>query len=92
MSEERRGERHGDAEPGSEGPREKESPDGSDLPGLAAFAVMGTTIATCVGVGVLLGLWVDKLWGTAPAGLLIGVVLGTVAAVLSVVKQIRRFL
>jgi F0F1-type ATP synthase assembly protein I len=54
--------------------------------------MMGTTIATCVGVGVVLGLWADHEWGTAPAGLLIGVVLGTVAAVLSVVKQIRRFL
>jgi F0F1-type ATP synthase assembly protein I len=53
---------------------------------------MGSTIATCVGVGVVLGLWADHAWGTAPAGLLIGIVLGTVAAVVSVVKQVRRFL
>lgn len=67
-------------------------PDGSDLPGVAAFAVMGTTAATLVAVGVVLGLWADHAWGTAPGGLLIGIVLGTVAAVVSVVKQIRRFL
>jgi len=53
---------------------------------------MGTTIATCVGVGVGLGIWADHAWGTAPAGLLIGIVLGTVAAVVSVVQQVRRFL
>ncbi len=53
---------------------------------------MGTTIAACVGVGVGLGLWADSTWGTAPAGLLIGIVLGTVAAVVSVVQQVRRFL
>lgn len=53
---------------------------------------MGTTIATCVAVGVVLGLWADNTWHTAPAGLLIGIVLGTVAAVVSVVQQVRRFL
>ena len=78
-------------DPGEEG-KDPESPDRSDLPGLAAFAVMGTTIATCVGTGVLLGLWADHAWGSAPGGLLIGIVLGTVAAVVSVVKQVRRFL
>jgi F0F1-type ATP synthase assembly protein I len=76
---------------GSLGP-EKETPGGSDLPGVAAFAVMGTTIASCVAVGVLLGLWADDELHSAPAGLLIGIVLGTVAAVVSVVKQVRRFL
>jgi len=64
----------------------------SDLPGVAAFAVMGTTIASCLAVGVVLGLWVDHELHSAPAGLLIGIVLGTVAAVVSVVKQVRRFL
>ncbi len=64
----------------------------SELPGLAAFAVMGTTIAACETVGVLLGLWADHAWGTAPGGLIIGIVLGTVAAVVSVVQQVRRFL
>jgi F0F1-type ATP synthase assembly protein I len=64
----------------------------SDLPGAAAFAVMGTTIASCEAVGVGLGIWADRTWGTAPGGLIIGVVLGTVAAVVSVVQQVRRFL
>jgi len=79
-------------DPGPEPPTKGESPDGSDLPGVAAFAVMGTTIAACLAVGVLAGLWVDHELGSAPAGLLIGIVLGTVAAVVSVVQQVRRFL
>lgn len=64
----------------------------SELPGLAAFATMGTTIALCETVGVLLGLWADHSFGTGPTFLIIGVVLGTVMAVMSVVKQVRRYL
>ena len=63
-----------------------------DLPGLAAFAAMGSTAAILIAVGVVLGIWFDTSFGTAPGGLIIGIVLGTVAAVVSVVKQVRRFL
>jgi F0F1-type ATP synthase assembly protein I len=73
-------------------PSPQEKPPTPDLPGIAAFATMGTTIATCEAVGVLLGLWADRSWGTAPVFLVIGIVLGTVAAVVSVVQQVRRFL
>lgn len=64
----------------------------SDLPGVAAFATMGITIAVTVGIGVLLGIWADNAWGDAPLWLVIGLVLGTVAAVVSVKQLIRRFL
>jgi F0F1-type ATP synthase assembly protein I len=57
-----------------------------------AFAVMGTTAATCVAGGILLGLWFDGATGLSPLGILVGIVLGSVAAVVSVVQQIRRFL
>ncbi|MFY9782533.1 MAG: AtpZ/AtpI family protein [Acidimicrobiales bacterium] len=63
-----------------------------DLPGLAGFAAMGTTLASCLAVGVLLGLYIDHLWNVAPWGLLLGIVLGAVAAVASVVKLVRRYL
>jgi F0F1-type ATP synthase assembly protein I len=63
-----------------------------DLPGLGGFAAMGTTLASCLAVGVLLGLYIDHLWNVAPWGLLLGIVLGTVAAVASVVKLVRRYL
>jgi len=64
----------------------------SDLPGVAAFATMGLTVAVTVGVGVLLGILADNAWGAAPLWLVIGLVLGTVAAVVSVKQLIRRFL
>ncbi|MHB2029472.1 MAG: AtpZ/AtpI family protein [Acidimicrobiales bacterium] len=73
-------------------PGDQEKSDLRDLPGLAAFAAIGTTSAVCVTVGVVAGLYVDHLWGVAPVGLLFGIVLGTVAAVASVVKLVRRFL
>ncbi len=80
-----------------EEPHDQEEPDRfhqptRDLPGVAVFATMGMTIALCEGGGVALGLWIDHAWNIAPGGLLFGVVLGTVVAVLSVVKQVRRFL
>jgi F0F1-type ATP synthase assembly protein I len=62
------------------------------LPGAAAFLGMGFSAAACVGVGVGLGLWGDASWHTAPALLLVGMFLGLVAAVVSVVQQIRQYL
>ena len=53
---------------------------------------MGTTCATCIAVGVLAGLWVDHYWRTSPWGLLLGIVLGAVVAVLGVAQQVRRYL
>ena len=63
-----------------------------DLPGIAAFGAMGITLAVCEGLGVLLGLYLDSVGHFAPWGLLIGIVLGTVAAVASVLQLVRRFL
>ncbi|HVA52207.1 MAG TPA: AtpZ/AtpI family protein [Acidimicrobiales bacterium] len=74
------------------GDSDQEKSTSKDLPGLAAFASMGTTIAGCLAVGVGLGLWADHVWGSAPWGLLLGIVLGTVAAVASVITLVRRFL
>jgi len=73
------------------GPQPDQSGD-SALASMGAFAAMGTTVAICVGLGVWLGLWLDRVWLGAPGGLLFGIALGTVAAVVSVVKLVRRFL
>jgi len=63
-----------------------------DLPGVAAFAALGTTIACTVGVFVGLGIWADSAFGTSPVCLLIGVVLGCAAATASTIALVRRYL
>lgn len=83
---------HQSGEPSPDTPPEQEKSFVKDLPGAAALATMGMSAAIVIAVGVVLGLWADSAWGTEPWGLLIGIALGTVAAVVSVVKQVRRFL
>ncbi|MDE3030646.1 MAG: AtpZ/AtpI family protein [Acidobacteriota bacterium] len=74
------------------GPSESPPPGQSGPPAWVAFTFMGSTIATCLAVGVLGGIWFDGRFHTSPVGLLVGVGLGTVAAVVSVIQQVRRFL
>lgn len=82
--------RAGEHEPPT--PPEQANDQVKDLPGVVVLLTMGTTVAIIIAVFVVLGIWADRTWGTAPWGLLIGITLGTVAAVVSVVKQVRRFL
>jgi ATP synthase protein I len=53
---------------------------------------MGLSAAVCVAIGVVLGLWLDDMFHTAPALLLVGLALGLATAALSVIKQIRTYL
>jgi len=62
------------------------------LPGAAAFLGMGLSAAVCVAIGVGLGIWGDSAWHTSPVLLLVGLVLGLVAAVFLVISQIREYL
>jgi F0F1-type ATP synthase assembly protein I len=62
------------------------------LPGAVAFLNMGLSAAVCVGAGVVLGIWADNSWHTAPALLVVGLLLGLAAATLLVVGQIRKYL
>ena len=63
-----------------------------DLPGLAGFAALGTTIAGTVGAGVGLGIWADDAFKTSPLCLIVGLVLGCAAATASTIALIRRYL
>ena len=62
------------------------------MPGAVAFLGMGLSAAVCVAIGVGLGLWADSAWHTAPALLIVGLLLGVGAAAAMVVGQIRRYL
>jgi F0F1-type ATP synthase assembly protein I len=62
------------------------------LPGAVAFLGMGLSAAVCVAIGVWLGLWADSTWHTAPALLVVGLLLGLGAATSMVVAQIRKYL
>jgi ATP synthase protein I len=53
---------------------------------------MGLSAAICVGLGVVVGLWLDAKFHTAPALLLVGLALGLLTAAVSVIKQIRTYL
>ena len=80
----------GEHEPAT--PSEQDKSGIKDLPSVFELLTMGMTVALILTVFVIAGIWADRAWGTAPWGLLIGITLGTVAAVVSVVKQVRRFL
>jgi F0F1-type ATP synthase assembly protein I len=68
------------------------TPSAKPLPGAVAFVGMGTTAAGCVAAGVVLGIVADNHWHTSPALLVVGLVVGSGAAVASVIGQIKRFL
>jgi F0F1-type ATP synthase assembly protein I len=70
----------------------RSSGDPKPLPGAAAFLGMGLSSAVCVGLGVVLGLWLDSNFHTAPAFLLAGLALGLLTAAVSVIAQIRQYL
>lgn len=73
-------------------PEPDSAPPPRDLPGAAAFATLGLTIAATVGVFVLLGIWADAAFGTSPWCLLAGILLGCVAATASTIALVRRYL
>jgi F0F1-type ATP synthase assembly protein I len=57
-----------------------------------AFLGMGLSAAVSVGACLALGVFVDSKLHTAPAFLLVGLVVGLAAATLGIVKQIRTYL
>ncbi len=53
---------------------------------------LGWYVAGCVVVGVVGGVWLDKLSNTTPLFTLLGVLLGTVAAFYGLYKMVRPLL
>jgi F0F1-type ATP synthase assembly protein I len=53
---------------------------------------LGMANATCLVVGLLLGHLADNHFGSAPVGVLVGIVSGIVLGILGSVFEIRRYL
>ena len=68
------------------------SPSQVSIPQWAAFTTMGISCAVLVAIGVVLGIWADSALHTSPIFLFGGLVLGCLAAVVSAIAQIRKFL
>ena len=59
----------------------------SRLPGWVRHSGVGLELAGVTAGFALLGYWIDRRYGTAPWGVLVGVVLGLVGGLYSLVKQ-----
>ena len=70
----------------------KEHPTTEEISVLAQFATLGIKLASTVTVGLLLGLAFDYFAHTAPVGLIVGLILGSVGAASAMVSLIRRWM
>ena len=77
-----------DARKPKHGPAEKQAESAVNAGGLALR--YGAEFGASVFVGLLLGLGIDKIFGTAPWGLLIMLGFGLAAAVLGVIRAYRQ--
>ncbi|MDE3086343.1 MAG: AtpZ/AtpI family protein [Acidobacteriota bacterium] len=71
---------------------EGDRPSGPDGPGLWSLATLGLTAGVCLAIFVGGGLWLDSVTKRSPLFVLLGVVLGVVAAVTVAYREIRPFL
>jgi ATP synthase protein I len=51
---------------------------------------MGFEMAIGVGVGYFVGTWIDKKFGSAPWGFLVGSMLGLIAGAYLLIKEVNR--
>ena len=61
-----------------------------DQPSPGRFVGIGLQVAVGVGLGVLVGRWLDNRYGWAPWGLLIGVMLGLASGMYLLIKDAIR--
>jgi F0F1-type ATP synthase assembly protein I len=58
---------------------------------VAQFLTLGSTMAGSIGAGAALGFGADQVFSSAPLGLLVGLGLGIVGAIASLVTLLRRW-
>jgi F0F1-type ATP synthase assembly protein I len=61
-------------------------------PSVFTLVGMGVSIALCIAVGLILGVWLDSVTHLSPWFSLAGLLFGVVFAVVTAYVQIRKFL
>ena len=64
---------------------------GELLRGLGELSVIGLTLVFATGIGALLGWWIGKKLGSATAGLIVGVLLGSIAGFMEMFRTAKRY-
>lgn len=72
-----------------EGIQMRLKPDGT-WADIVRLSSVGLVLAICVGLGAWGGVWLDNRWGTDPWMTVVGVVLGSVAGFMELVREVGR--
>ena len=78
----------GSAPNGGPGPEKRRSPWQSAL----AFSGVGVVLLAAIGVGAVLGLWLDDTFDTKPWLMVAGILLGMTAGFVHMYRMAKRFL
>lgn len=70
-------------------PAAKRDPQGDDA-NWGRFAGVGLEVGVGVGLGALIGYWIDKRFGFSPWGLLVGAMLGFAGGMYLLLKETLR--
>ena len=57
---------------------------------LLQLSSVGFVLAFCVGLGAWGGLWLDRRWGTHPWMTALGVILGSVAGFVELLREVSK--
>ncbi len=66
----------------------KPGPNWADL---LRLSTVGLVLAISVGLGAGLGLWLDERWGTGPWLTVLGVVIGSAAGFIELLREVNRY-
>jgi len=61
-----------------------------DNPNWGSMSGIGLQVAVGVGLGVLIGLWLDRKFDWSPWGMLIGLALGLAGGLYSMFREVNR--
>ena len=61
-------------------------------PSVFTLVGMGVSIALCIAVGLVVGVWLDSVTHRSPLFSLVGLLVGIVFAVVTAYVQIKKFL